>query len=116
MNRRTFLGVSAAAAAAMVLDPERLLWVPGAKTFFLPSQQIVTAETMADALRAGFRARVPNGQGWFIDMEITLTGGRDGLTLVERLRRERDDVLRMGGYIVENTQYVQHTIPKGVLA
>lgn len=37
MNRRAFLAGAAAIAAAAVLDPERLLWVPGAKTFFLPS-------------------------------------------------------------------------------
>jgi hypothetical protein len=33
MDRRAFLGLLAAAA----FDPERLLWVPGRKTFFLPS-------------------------------------------------------------------------------
>lgn len=33
MNRRGFLG---AIAAALVLDPERALWVPGAKKIFLP--------------------------------------------------------------------------------
>lgn len=42
MNRRGFLkgllGAAAAGvtAAVMELDPERLLWVPGQKTFFLP--------------------------------------------------------------------------------
>lgn len=33
MNRRGFLG---AIAAALVLDPERALWVPGQKKIFLP--------------------------------------------------------------------------------
>lgn len=42
MNRRKFLArlgfgtVAAAAAASGVLDVERLLWVPGEKTIFLP--------------------------------------------------------------------------------
>ncbi|MCR4375868.1 MAG: twin-arginine translocation signal domain-containing protein [Acidobacteria bacterium] len=36
MNRRHFLGMLAAGAAGMVLDPEMLLWRPGAKTIFLP--------------------------------------------------------------------------------
>lgn len=37
MNRRGFLkALAAAAAAASVLDPEQLLWVPGKKTFFIP--------------------------------------------------------------------------------
>lgn len=35
MNRRTFLTrATAAAVGALVLDPERLLWTPGARTFF----------------------------------------------------------------------------------
>lgn len=37
MNRRAFLGLFGASAAALVLDPEMLLWRPGAKTIFLPS-------------------------------------------------------------------------------
>lgn len=37
MNRRGFLGLVGAGAAGFVLDPEQLLWRPGAKTIFLPS-------------------------------------------------------------------------------
>lgn len=33
LNRRSFLS---AAAAALVLDPDRLLWVPGAKVYSIP--------------------------------------------------------------------------------
>lgn len=36
MNRRGFLGIFAGAAATAVLDPERLLWVPGEKKIFIP--------------------------------------------------------------------------------
>lgn len=36
MNRRTFLGLLGASAAAMVLDPELALWKPGATTHILP--------------------------------------------------------------------------------
>lgn len=36
MNRRGFLGGLAGLAAGMVLDPEKLLWVKGAKTIFIP--------------------------------------------------------------------------------
>ncbi len=36
MNRRGFLGGLIGAASAMVLDPEKLLWVPGTKTIFIP--------------------------------------------------------------------------------
>ena len=36
MNRRGFLSVLSAVSATAVLDPERLLWVPGAKTISIP--------------------------------------------------------------------------------
>ena len=36
MNRRGFLSLIASAVAGLVLDPECLLWVQGAKTIFLP--------------------------------------------------------------------------------
>ena len=37
MNRRAFFGLAASAAAAFALDPERALWVPGAKTISIPA-------------------------------------------------------------------------------
>ena len=37
MNRRNFLQlIASGSVGAMTLDVEKLLWVPGAKTFFLP--------------------------------------------------------------------------------
>ena len=36
MNRRAFLALCSAGAAGMAVDPERLLWVAGAKTIMLP--------------------------------------------------------------------------------
>jgi len=36
MNRRGFLSSLAIAAAGLALDPEKLLWVPGKKTIFIP--------------------------------------------------------------------------------
>jgi len=49
MNRRNFLarllaGVSGAAVAA-TFDVDRLLWVPGAKKIFLPSEEIFSCNT-----------------------------------------------------------------------
>ena len=38
MNRRAFLGFLAAAGAAFQKDPERALWVPGAKTISIPDR------------------------------------------------------------------------------
>ncbi len=41
IDRRGFLGALGAFAAGAVLDPERLLWVPGRKTIFVPAKPIV---------------------------------------------------------------------------
>ncbi len=38
MNRRTFLRILATGVAGLELDVDRLLWVPGAKTIFLPTE------------------------------------------------------------------------------
>lgn len=38
ISRRGFLTTLAAVAAVATLDPERLLWVPGQKTIFIPNQ------------------------------------------------------------------------------
>ena len=37
MDRRSFLSLFGAAAIGATLDPEKLLWIPGHKTIFLPS-------------------------------------------------------------------------------
>lgn len=50
MNRRNFLRLSGAAAAGFALDPDKLLWVPGQKTFFFvqqPLRHISIAELVA---------------------------------------------------------------------
>ncbi len=39
MNRRGFLGLFAGAVAGATLDPERALWIPGAKTISIPKPQ-----------------------------------------------------------------------------
>jgi hypothetical protein len=50
MNRRAFLTTLAAGLAGAALDPERLLWVPGKKTIFLPPLRPIAAQGF---LRAG---------------------------------------------------------------
>lgn len=73
MNRRTFLGLAAAASAALALDPERLLWVPGAKTIFLPPERSVVLAEIGDveAVKAALGGPFVTGVTW-------VTGGRGG--------------------------------------
>ena len=40
ISRRGFAATLAAALAGAVLDPERLLWVPGQKTIFVPTGKV----------------------------------------------------------------------------
>lgn len=46
MNRRGFLGSIAAFAAACALDPERALWVSGAKTISIPAPRLEVIHTI----------------------------------------------------------------------
>jgi hypothetical protein len=55
MNRRHFLQVLGGAAAAIALDPERALWVPGAKTIFLPPERRVEPATTITTGGVGFK-------------------------------------------------------------
>ena len=43
MNRRSFL---ASLLTPLVLDPEKLLWVPGAKTIFIPKPRQLNCYTI----------------------------------------------------------------------
>jgi hypothetical protein len=60
ISRRGFLGVFGAAAVGAVLDPERLLWVPGQKTIFLPSVGPAPSNTFRSAAMDGVVFRVEN--------------------------------------------------------
>lgn len=67
MNRRAFLASLAATVAGASFDPERLLWVPGQRTYFLPpiwryAPFVVSDELIADcwsrAIDAELRQRL----------------------------------------------------------
>ena len=53
MDRRHFLRVLAGASAGFALDPERLLWTPGAKTIFLPPvTRLLSTADVIEAMKA----------------------------------------------------------------
>lgn len=53
MNRRHFLSLLGIAAATAVIDPERLLWTPDAKTHILPPPQGWGLDLGAPSLAVG---------------------------------------------------------------
>jgi hypothetical protein len=49
VNRRGFLEAAALAVAGLAIDPERLIWTPGAKTIIIPLQsQYITATEIVE--------------------------------------------------------------------
>lgn len=71
MERRSFLRALGLGAAVLAFDPERLLWVPGARTYFLPSPKtlLTTELIMREALlaleRTMLMTAVPVPHVWF---------------------------------------------------
>lgn len=53
MNRRGFLGLIGAAVAGSVLDPEKLLWKPGAKVISIPTLVVPEIEVPREFLTVG---------------------------------------------------------------
>jgi hypothetical protein len=72
LNRRGFLGAIGAAVAAATLDPERALWIPGAKVYSIPAPRVevlsVRFTTIFDPMRKRmihqFTAGRPTPNGW----------------------------------------------------
>jgi len=98
VNRRAFLALAAASAAGFALDPERALWVPGAKTIFLPPERTVVAAGVGDieAFIAGvgapfvtdgvWRGAKPLAEAmrWVSDAEHALLVARGRRAIAER--------------------------------
>lgn len=94
MDRRSFLSAIGLTAATAVLDPERLLWVPGAKKIFIPPapKYFVSVDYCKDSAHAMYWIQ-SNGILWVIDelQARALTKKLpmlDGRTLTTELSRE----------------------------
>lgn len=98
---QTMLAAAVGTAATGTFDPERLLWVPGAKTFFLPSPTLVTAQTMDEAIEEGLVASYPDGTLHIIRGSLAIYGGYDAF--VQRVRAH-------GGDIVPRREWITHGV------
>ena len=76
MNRRRFLSSSVALIAAGVVDPERLLWVPGQRTIFIPPA--VTISPWDELIRSMTRTQIK-----LIAMQLHRFGRIDTATLLK---------------------------------
>jgi hypothetical protein len=88
MNRRGFLASLTGLLATATLDPERLLWVPGAKTIFIPP--VIVPELDLDAINQ-------------LTLKYIVPGMADAMwqkdTLLEHLNQSRID----GGWFIQET-------------
>lgn len=73
MNRRGFLQLATAAAASFALDPERLLWIPGQRTFFLPSPRpfVLVGDWVVNGSRDYALVTTPDGSVYAVGGEWT---------------------------------------------
>lgn len=76
MNRRGFLSLFGIGAAAVALDPERLLWVPGRKLISIPAPDparlrfrlaLAQVHAMEAIQAAAWEAAFTAGRGWGIN-------------------------------------------------
>lgn len=68
MQRRSFLQSLIAGAAALTLDPEKALWVPGKKTVFIPPPPKIEEPTILEWM-------VCTGPlGWGPPLDVTTWG------------------------------------------
>lgn len=114
ISRRGFLGAIAAATAAAFateLDPEKLLWVPGAKTFFIPDaprianlSEMVTLEAERMLTAAGSK---------FADYQRDFE--KNARRLVPEIRRTRLTISRqgeMGTFLFHDSRLIEGYDPK----
>lgn len=65
LNRRAFLRILALGVVSQTFDVERFLWVPGAKTIFIPDAYTRTHVSMADIVAMEMELMVPKLRSLF---------------------------------------------------
>jgi len=79
MNRRGFLGSLLGGVAALALDPERLLWVPGAKKIFIPAAPVVPTWIVDMGYRQFIHVR--SEHGWKVGQVVMGAGHPIGVAI-----------------------------------
>jgi hypothetical protein len=95
MNRRAFVQLAGAAAAAFVLDPERVLWRPGARTHFLaPPGGWRDAITIRKTLLVTMTLP-PLPKGWRLERAEDPAFERQRDALMAQLNQNTHDLMRL---------------------
>ena len=98
MDRRQFIR---SLAVAMALDPERLLWIPGQKTIFIPPPTPIFDLIEGKMLRAIQHVEMKVDMALF-EREITaITGPRD----LDSLNSLSDDYPKYSDFIWKGVPY-----------
>lgn len=95
MKRRGFIGALAAALAGSVIDPDKLLWVPGAKKIFIP-KPFVPRSGLFNLVRVQTFSRFPVDPEWWSRSTMTEPEKE------QRRRATRDGSYRWGESVVHS--------------
>ena len=104
VDRRAFLKLAGATFAAVSVDLEKVLWVPGAhaSNLSIPSREIVIAKTIEEALCLGLTAYFPDGTRH--DIRIGRTSPR-GESVEIQLQQRISQIQRLGGRVIQRHEW-----------
>jgi len=112
LTRRSFLGTLGASIAGLVagaeLDLDKLLWVPGQKTFFIPDQTIIEAKTIAEALGLSLHARCSDGT--VQEAQLSQRPGESEAQLTERMNAWIRSAELLGAKVTRGPLWVRHSL------
>jgi hypothetical protein len=70
MDRRTFIKLITSGAVGYTLDVDKLLWVPGEKTFFLPAPKPIRLYSTAEIIAAEMERIAPHIAEMFENQDL----------------------------------------------
>jgi hypothetical protein len=112
MNRRGFLGLLAGVAAGAVLDPEKLLWVPGRKLISIPPPAVYSPQVswyIDELILKGLAEPLDSGH-WVINPSAARFGLRQGDTI--QIRTDPAFLVENDRLIIHPSQVLPFTLVK----
>jgi hypothetical protein len=91
MNRRGFLGALFGSAGALVVDPERALWTPGAKLISIPRRTAAGWASTALIKPGDVFTIAGDGREYVVVQEVTSSQFITRIDLIERVPLHRPE-------------------------